>query len=119
MIASGSSERGLSEVTTARSESRARDLAHLAAACRGRGRRRRRRPQISRPSVSTRAARRTFSSESGRVGVVDQHGERLPLVDRLEAARDPVRIAERRRRGVAGDAERVRRRRAPPARSRR
>ena len=64
MIASGSSERGLSEVTITRSASRARRRPS-AGAWRGRGRRRRRTPRCSRPCVSSRAARSTFSSESG------------------------------------------------------
>ena len=64
MIASGSSERGLSEVTTARSESSA-----AARPISGRLSRSRSPPQpkteISLPSVSRRAASSTFSSESG------------------------------------------------------
>ena len=66
MIASGSSERGLSEVTTATSASRARDLAHqralvavaVAAAA----------EDADQPAVRASPARaetRTFSSESG------------------------------------------------------
>ena len=64
MIASGSSERGLSEVTIATSASRAA----IAAIC-GRLPRSRSPPQpktaITRPAVSSRAAPSTFSSESG------------------------------------------------------
>ena len=52
-----------------RSRSRGRPAARpprpSAGACRGRGRRRRRTPRAARPSVSSRAARSTFSSESG------------------------------------------------------
>ena len=58
MIASGSSERGLSLVTITTSASCARP-APSAAACRGRGRRRRRRRRSARPSPSARAARST------------------------------------------------------------
>ena len=64
MIASGSSERGLSEVTTARSESSAPTRPIF-----GRLSRSRSPPapktEISRPAVSRRAAVRTLSSESG------------------------------------------------------
>ena len=64
MIASGSSERGLSEVTIARSEPSA-----PARPIFGRLSRSRSPPapktEITRPSVSRRAARRTLSSESG------------------------------------------------------
>ena len=64
MIASGSSERGLSEVTIAMSASSAAIRPMI-----GRLSRSRSPPQpktqISLPSVSLRAARSTFSSESG------------------------------------------------------
>ncbi len=64
MIASGSSDRGLSEVTTQASESCA-----AISPIRGRFRRSRSPPQpntaISLPVVNLRAARSTFSSESG------------------------------------------------------
>ena len=64
MIAPGSSERGLSEVTTQASESRA-----AIPPIRGRFSRSRSPPHpktaISRPSVSFRAAASAFSSESG------------------------------------------------------
>ena len=65
MIAPGSSERGLSEVTIARSESAGagpphlRPLVAVAVAAGAEDRR------SARPSVSRRAARSTFSSESG------------------------------------------------------
>ena len=64
-----------------------------AAAWRGRGRRRSR----TRRSAGRRRARApcasTFSSESGRVRVVDEHRERLALVDGLEAAGHAARRA--------------------------
>ena len=65
MIASGSSERGLSEVTTQASASSSARSRPSAGASHGRDRRRTPKTAISRPSVSLRAALRTFSSESG------------------------------------------------------
>ena len=65
MIASGSSERGLSDVTIATSASRARDLAHqraLAAVAVAAGAEH---GDHARPSASSRAASSTFSSASG------------------------------------------------------
>ena len=65
MIASGSSERGLSEVTSADvGQPRARSRPS-AGACRGRGRRPRRTRRSRGPSASSRAASSTFSSASG------------------------------------------------------
>ena len=86
MIASGSSLRGLSEVTIAMSASSRRDRAHQRAL----------RPvpvaAAAEDAEDAALAERAPSREDGgerlrRVRVVDQHGERLPFVDRLEPAR--------------------------------
>ena len=112
MIASGSSERGLSEVTITRSASRA-----AISPISGRLPRSRSPPapntQITRPPpdpASRQLAGRAqhVLERVGRVGVVDEHGEVLALVDRLEAARDAHAALERRDERVELDAERVR-----------
>ena len=119
MIASGSSERGLSEVTTARSASRS-----AIAPISGRLSRSRSPPQpktqIRRRPAGDLARRDEHVLERvGRVRVVDEDGERLALVDRLEAARHPLgaRRAPRPRRRARSRARR--RRRSRRARSRR
>ena len=85
MIASGSSERGLSEVTITRSASRL-----AISPISGRLPRSRSPPQPNttwrRPSVRSRGGSEHVLERVGRVGVVDQHREVLALVDRLEAA---------------------------------
>ena len=74
------------------------------------------------------AARRSSSARRaedvlqrvGRVGVVDEHGERLALLDRLEAPGAPAPRRRERRGGVVRVRRRGRaRRRSPPGRSRR
>ena len=105
-IASGSSERGLSEVTTARSESSA-----PARPIFGRLSRSRSPPapktEISRPvGQPPRRPQHVLHRVRG-VRVVDQDGEALALVDRLEAPRRP---APPRARPAA-----ARRRRRPPS----
>ena len=115
----GSSERGLSEVMTATSESSA-----AARPISGRLSRSRSPPQprtqISRPSVSSRAAREHVLERVGRVGVVDEDGEGLALVDRLDAAGDRVGVGQRRDRRRRGRArEPAASRESPRARSRR
>ena len=100
MIASGSSERGLSEVTTARSASRAA----ISPIC-GRLSRSRSPPQpktqISRRPAGELAGRDEHVLERvGRVRVVDEDRERLALVDRLEPPRHPLGLGQRRGRGL-------------------
>ena len=97
MIAPGSSERGLSEVTTTWSASAA-----AAAPMSGRLARSRSPPA---PKTHDDAARRQPARGAQhvlervrRVGVVDEHREGLALVDRLEAARAPAGPGQRRRR---------------------
>ena len=96
MIASGSSERGLSEVTITRSASRA-----AISPISGRLPRSRSPPQpnttCSRPLGQLPRGGSTFSSESGRVRVVDEHREVLALVDRSRSGRDLARALDRRR----------------------
>ena len=79
-----------------------RESSPSAAACRGRGRRRRR-PRRSRrpPGASSRAALQHVLERARLVGVVDDHRERLPFVDRLRivrARRAPTRCRARSRR---------------------
>ncbi len=62
------------------------DPSHQRHACRDRGRLPHRTRRRGGPSPSGRAAPRTVSSASGRVRVVDDDGEVLSLVDRLESA---------------------------------
>ena len=112
-IAAGSSERGLSVVTIARSASCGGDLVPSAAASRGRGRRRRRRRRSAPLAELARGAQHVLE-RVGRVRVVDDHRERLPRVDRLEPARERRRAP----RCPRGSRPRRRRARAPP-RSRR
>ena len=106
MIASGSSERGLSEVTTQASASRA-----AISPISGRFSRSRSPPHpktaISRPSVSLRAAVERVVQRVGGVGVVDQDRERLPLVHRLETSRDAARPRQGGGRRLGGHAEHV------------
>ena len=85
MIASGSSLRGLSEVTSTRSASRARRVAHqralaaVAVAARA--------EHHVQPAPRDLARRAQHVLERvGRVRVVHEHAEVLALVDRLEAA---------------------------------
>ncbi len=105
MIASGSSLRGLSLVTIARSA-----FAVAARPMSGRLARSRSPPApsttINRPCVSDRAARSTFSTLVGRVGVVDHHEEPLPHLDRLDAAGYPTHGRDRVRRDAVVDPER-------------
>ena len=98
MIASGSSERGLSEVTTGRSESSRAGPRPSAAASADRDRRRSRRRRSASPSVSLRGRAEHVLERVGRVGVVDEHAEVLALVDRLHPARDGLGAGKRRRR---------------------
>ena len=93
MIASGSSERGLSEVTIVTS---ARSAAILPIS--GRFPRSRSPPApkttITRPGPSPRAALKHRREGVRRVRVVDDDGERLSLVDGLEASRDTVQARD-------------------------
>ena len=85
MIASGSSERGLSEVTIRPVRQPRRDLAHqrpLAAVAVAAG------AEHADHAVCLRSVARRAQhvlERVGRVGVVDEHGEVLALLDRLEA----------------------------------
>ena len=94
MIASGSSERGLSEVTTARSESSAPTRPICGRLSRSRS------PPAPKTEISLpcgqppRRAQHVLQRVRG-VGVVDEHRERLALVDRLEAPRDPPGAGQR------------------------
>ena len=111
MIASGSSERGLSEVTIDDVGQLARRSRPSAGACRGRGRRRSRRRRSRRPSASGARGAQDVLQRVGRVGVVDEHREALALVDGLEAPGHAARRAAAPRRSP-------RRRRRAPARRR-
>ena len=106
MIASGSSERGLSEVTNTWSASRA-----AISPISGRFLRSRSPPQpnttCSLPSVRSRAAAEHVLQRVRRVGVVDQHREALPLIDGLEPPRDLPGALDRRHRRVERDPERA------------
>ena len=87
MIASGSSERGLSEVTIAAVGEPRGDLAHqraLAAVAVAAGAETH--DHAARASSAARGLQHVLE-RVGRVRVVDEHGEGLALVDRLEAAR--------------------------------
>ena len=113
MIASRVLARGLSEVTIAMSASSEAILPIS-----GRFSRSRSPPQpktqMTRPAVELarrRAAR--CPSAVGLVRVVDDHHERLPLVDRLEPARDAVDGLEPARDRLVLDPEQLR---APPSR---
>ena len=109
MIASGSSERGLSEVTITTSASRA-----AISPISGRLPRSRSPPapnthEHAAASVELARGAQHVLQRVGRVRVVDEHGEVLALVDRLEAARaraPALGSAARDRRVV--DAERAR-----------
>ena len=113
MIASGSSERGLSDVTIVRSARRA-----AISPISGRLPLSRSPPQPNthhrRPSGERARGVEDVLERVGRVRVVDEHGERLALVDRLEAAGHAPGVRQRRgdpRR--AGRRARAPRRRAP------
>ena len=108
MIATGSSERGLSEVTTARSASSAADRAHqrplLAVAVAAAA------EDADQPPVrgGELAGRDEHVLERVRgVRVVDQDRERLALVDRLEPARHRLGVGECRGGVVEVDPERA------------
>ena len=93
MIASGSSERGLSEVTIARSEPLGAGPAHLrplVAVAVAAGAEDRDHPALGQPPGGA----EDVVERVGRVGVVDEHGEVLALVDRLEAAGHPPRLGQ-------------------------
>ena len=98
MIASGSSERGLSEVTIATSAQRAPATAPIS----GRLPRSRSPPApkttITRPSRELARGAQHVLERVGRVRVVDEHREGLALVDRLEAAGHAAGARQRRRR---------------------
>ena len=113
MIASGSSERGLSEVTITSSASR-----EAISPISGRLPRSRSPPAPNthstrppappgEPTIS-RAARSTFCERVRRVRVVDQHREVLALVDRLQAPRDANLLLERREQPLQRGSERPR-----------
>ena len=113
-IASGSSERGLSEVTTTTSASRA-----AISPISGRLPRSRSPPA---PNTHDHARPRRSQLARGaqhvlqrvrRVGVVDEHGEVLPLVDRLEAAGHAARRAGSASAIIASARRRARARRRP------
>ena len=95
MIASGSSERGLSEVTIARSEPLGAGPAHLrplVAVAVAAGAEDRDHPALGQPAGGA----EDVVERVGRVGVVDEDGEVLALVDRLEAARNTPRPGQAR-----------------------
>ena len=85
-----------------------------AGACRGRGRRRRRRRTTQPPARQRARGAQDVLQRVGRVGVVDEHGEVLALVDRLEAPGHAAGLRQRR-----GDRRRRRRRARARRRSRR
>ena len=117
MIASGSSLRGLSEVTTATSASRRATVAHLRALAAVAVAAAAEHDQQA-PAVHELAGRAQHVVERvGRVGVVDDHREGLAAVDRPRSARArPPRRATPARDGVVGQLQQLGRRPPRPSR---